>query len=113
MVGALLGAWASHRFSDSRDRRKELNEITEKIFIALTKEKANPAAMWNISEIDFAILRRRLPFWRRRSLDKYVKYYYGSKENNRHKNPNGSVSYHDTTSIVSAIDELLKFTDRR
>lgn len=114
ILGALLGNWISHRFSDYRDRRKEFNDAAEILFNKLSIEKTNVTAMYSISRIEFETFSRNLPFLKQRSFDKWVKEYYTAKKDNCVKSTKtGAVSIQNKTPIVERIDKLLEFTKRK
>ena len=126
-IGAMLGNWISHRFSDHRDRRKERNKVAEPLAEILRKEIRRPTPG---SKIDFEPFRRVLKSISRlelRRFDNAVEEYGKTKEEQKHNV--GSLSdfclegdgrfsvpsyyYHDDSSIKDAIDKLLKFTERK
>lgn len=111
IIGALLGNWISHRFSDYRDRRKERNEAADELFAKLSREKNCIVAGNGIGEIEFEIFGRRLSCLKRSKYRKCVEAYKKAKSENIRKE--SKRDFHiGTPAIKAAIDDLLKFTER-
>lgn len=106
----LLGLLIGNRLAIGRDRRKEFNALADPIRILLLREKERP----NLSgaapnKVDLAVLRERLPFWKRRRFDRALENYQKSKgEENLERDQYGSVSYKDQFLIIHGIDALLR-----
>lgn len=118
IIGALLGNWVSHHFSDYRDRRKERNDAADTLDAVLRKEREGPLPETNI---DFSEFRRVLKGRELASFDGCIEKYHQTKRNAEIVLPenNGPLAristgwYHDANPIVLAIDELRKFTERK
>ena len=110
LLTALLGLLIGNRLAIGRDRRKEFNALAEPIRILLLREKERP----NLSraapnKIDLAVLRERLPFWKRRRFDRALQNYQKSKgKENLERDQYGSASYKNQSLVIHGIDALLR-----
>jgi len=77
IIGALLGNWASHRFSDHRDRRKEFNEAADALARILTKEKVRPIPS---AHIDFFSFQRVIEGRKLRNFNRAIELYEKAKK---------------------------------
>lgn len=120
VCGVIVGL-VNHLLAGVRDKRaaysKDFNEAAAIMEAILRKERGNPTPE---NRIDFSDFRRVLTKSELICFDRCVEKYERAKQNTAIKFKEtsdlfvaGSGSYHDTTSIVEAIDELLKFTDRK
>jgi hypothetical protein len=113
IFSALLGLLTillGYRLVFEKEKRNELNTISEELFTKLTKERSNITPMGGgVSRIEFDKLNRRLCVFNRFRFQKYVKAYYQTKNDNYKRSETGAPYYQDTTSIKEAIDKLLKF----
>ena len=118
--GMIVGVVA-HLLAGVRDKRvrniKDRNEAADIMAAILRKERSNPTPE---SRIDFSDFRRVLKGRELTSFDSCVEEYERAKKNTAVKfreEPDyiiaGSGSYQNITSVVEAIDRLLKFTDRK
>jgi hypothetical protein len=112
--GLILGHW----LAIGRDKRKELNEVSEAVYLALEKEKKghgkpSPLIGGPLNE-DFLRLRRSLPWWSRRGFEKALTRYRASRTGPAQvTNSTGDVSYRDPDQVVIAIDRLLPYTNKK
>ena len=124
VVTFLGGVWFGNHFALGRDRRKEFNEAAEIMFEDLRKERKFPTLE---SSIDFDKFRRVLNDREKRLFNKCIKEYEKVKaeqKNNVYSPVDFCIgyegrfamadySYQDSTPIKAAIDNLLKFTERK
>jgi hypothetical protein len=76
LIGFLLG----HYLAIGRDRRKELNELIKPVRIMLWFIRDYPFSnAMQPSNIDYRLIREKLPFWKRRGFDRAVKSFEQSK----------------------------------
>jgi hypothetical protein len=113
VLTGLVGFYFGQRFSLWRDRRKEFNELADALFVKLSKERENDWAMCCIANIEMETFARRLPIYNRAGFSRCKEEYYKAKSDNIGIDEYGGRFYHDTTSIITAIDGLLKFTERK
>lgn len=60
--------------------------------------------------ITVALIRKKLPIWKRKGFDKAVENYNKSKRDENIKRDNmGGFTYKDTTRIVDAANEFLRY----
>jgi len=107
----LAGFFFGVRVNLWRDRRKEFNELADPLFIKLSKERKNQGGCF-VASMEFEAFSRRLPIWSRESYNRSIKEYYKAKNENCGIDDYGG-SIYNITSIVAAIDELIKFTNRK
>jgi hypothetical protein len=118
--GAVVGI-INHLLAGVRDKQarhsKDFNEVAEALADMLRKEREYPSPG---SEIDFFAFRRVLSQRELSRFDARVKEYENTKNNCaialRDENSiyvRISDSYQDATPVIKAIDELMKFTDRK
>jgi len=118
IIGALLGNWISHRFSDYRDRRKERNEAADRLDSVLRKEREGPMPK---TSIDFSEFKRVLNGKELTRFNGCIEEYHQAKRNAEIVFPenNGPLIristgwYYDANPIVSAIDKLREFTKKK
>ncbi|MDD2541706.1 MAG: hypothetical protein PHH28_11775 [Desulfuromonadaceae bacterium] len=110
---ALIGFY----LSNTLNRRNDRNKAADIIAVILRKERINPTPE---SRIDFSDFRRVLKGRELTSFDSCVEEYERAKKNTAVKfreEPDyiiaGSGSYQNITSVVEALDRLLKFIDRK
>jgi len=115
IVGALIGYLVANRFAIDRDRRKEFNGLIEPVRLMLLNARNYPTSNLNESiYITFALVREKLPFWKRKGFDRAIEDYKKSKsDENREPNGMGGFSYKDTAKIIYAIDDLLEILKPR
>lgn len=119
--GAIVGV-INHFLAKSRDiearAAKDFNVVADALAEILIKERSSPNPS---SNIDFSAFRRVVNQRELSSFDKCIEEYNKTKNDtviNDYKDSGplvrlGSVSYHDPTPIIAAIDKLLKFTIRK
>ena len=115
LMSALIGFWVGNRLAIDRDKRLEFNKLIEPIRRDLWGIRENPSSdlrgAWGVT---MKLIRERLPIWKRKAFDRAIENYKNSKgENNRIPNGRGGFSYKDTTQIVHAANNLLKFLKPR
>jgi hypothetical protein len=115
IVGILLGTLLTHRFSLSRDRRKEFNEVAQRIRSPLLKEHADPSPYRKVfSADDIDLFLQALPFWRRHSFRAALeKYEQAKKDAYTQEEEYGQAMYKDTAAIKTTVTRLLAYTKMR
>lgn len=108
-----LGLFLGHRLALWRDRRKEFNEIAQPLREVLLKERdrASPLVK-GLGVIEADRLESLLPFWRRRAFRNDWKVYCESKKST-FCDSIGQSYYKNTESIVTHIDNILRYTKRK
>lgn len=113
-IGVLIGYLVSNRLAIDRDLRREFNLI-EPIRLTLLNARNYPTS--NLKEpiyITFALVREKLPLWKRKGFDMAVENYKKSKsDENRDPDGMGGFSHKDTARIVHAVNDLLRFLKPR
>ncbi|MCX5804169.1 MAG: hypothetical protein NTU69_11680 [Proteobacteria bacterium] len=107
LIGFLIG----NRFALDRDKRKEFNNLIEPLRHDLIGIKNHPNSKiqggWMIT---VALIREKLPIRKRKGFDKAVENYNKSKSDENIERDNmGGFTYKDTTRIVDAANELLRY----
>ncbi len=75
-VGVLIGYFISNRLAIDRDRRREFNNLIEPIRLMLLSARNYPTSNLKGSiYITFALVREKLPFWKRKGFDRAVENY--------------------------------------
>ncbi|MFA5323435.1 MAG: hypothetical protein WC373_12250 [Smithella sp.] len=111
LIGILIGYIIGNRLAIGRDRRKEFNDLINPIRADLMSIKIRPEnnlrGTWIIT---LALIREKLPFWKRRGFDIAIETYEKSKgDENKNSDPAGGFNYKDTSLISHAADNLLKY----
>ena len=116
LMSALIGFFTGNRLAIDRDRRREFNDLVNPIRLLVLEEREKPTSR-SISptNIEFALVREKLFIIKRKSFDRAVVNYKKSKgaDNQEQSQTSGQPHYKDTTIIVHAIDDLLKFLKPR
>ncbi len=110
IITGLIGFLIANRLAIDRDKRREFNAIIEPTRICLIRQKEgiSPDTI-SPSNIDFALIRERLPFWKRGKFDKALQNYQQSKgKQNQGRDQYGASFYKDQSLIIHSIDDLLK-----
>lgn len=111
LVWGLIGFLIGNRFALDREKRKEFNNLIEPLRHDLMGVKNNPNSKIRGSwMITVALIRKKLPIWKRKGFDKAVENYNKSKRDENIKRDNmGGFTYKDTTRIVDAANEFLRY----
>jgi len=114
LAGIVVGAVGSHRFSLSRDRRKEFNELADPLRVALKDEKQsiNPNYS-NLNKATASTLADILGGKRGAALDQAVERYIAARQQWTVRDDLGGISYSQTVHIKEAIDAILMHLARR
>lgn len=114
LAGIVIGAVGSHRFSLSRDRRKEFNELADPLRVALKDEQKsiNPNYS-NLNKATASTLADILGVRRGAALDQAVERYISARQQWTVRDEVGGISYSQTVHIKEAIDEVLMHLARR
>lgn len=115
VAGALAMKIIDNWLAKSRDAEsrsiKDFNELADPLFAKLSKEQENPGGCF-VTSMELEAFSRRLPARIRASFNRSVKRYHKAKSKNCGTDDYGG-PIHDTTSIVAAVNELIKFTNRK
>jgi hypothetical protein len=124
VVTFFIGLWGGNHFALGRDRRKEFNDAAEVMCEILKKEHKYPTPG---SNLDFSTFKRFLSKKESRRFNLAVEEYENAKAEQKDKlfSPldfcigdegrfvNPAKQYQDSSTIKDAIDNLLKFTERK
>jgi len=113
---AIVGFLAGHFLAIGRDRRKEFNDAADALAKILSKEKVFPNPQGCI--IDFSTFRRVLSNKELSRFDRCVVEFENAKKDTKtninHNNGRDALMlYHNTSSIITAIEKLEEFTKRK
>jgi hypothetical protein len=111
LVWGLIGFLIGNRFALDRDKRKEFNNLIEPLRHDLIGVKNHPNSKIQGSwMITVALIREKLPIWKRKGFDKAIKNYNKSRsDENMERDNMGGFTYKDTTRIVDAANEFLRY----
>lgn len=111
LIWGLIGFLIGNRFALDRDKRKEFNKLIEPLRHDFIGVKNNPNSKIQGSwMITVALIREKLPIWKRKCFDKAVENYNKSKSDENIERDNmGGFTYKDTARIVDAANELLRY----
>ena len=117
IVTLLIGFLLGHYLTIGRDRRKEFNELIKSVRLMLWFIRDYPCSnAMQPSNIDYRLIREKLPFWKRKGFDRAVKSYEQSKGAYHDKRkPDGmggfidGASMEDGKAISHAAIGLLKY----
>jgi hypothetical protein len=111
LVGGLIGFLIGNRFALDRDKRKEFNNLIEPLRHDLIGVKNHPNSKIQGSwMITVALIREKLPIWKRKGFDKAVENYNKSKSDENIERDNmGGFTYKDTKRIVDAANLFLRY----
>jgi hypothetical protein len=111
LVWGLIGFLIGNRFALDRDKRKEFNNLIGPLRHDLIGVKNHPNSKIQGSwMITVALIREKLPIWKRKGFDKAIKNYNKSRsDENMERDNMGGFTYKDTTRIVDAANEFLRY----
>jgi hypothetical protein len=110
-VWGLVGFLIGNRFALNRDKRKEFNNLIEPLRHDLIGVKNHPNSGikggWMIT---VALIREKLPIWKRKGFDEAVENFNKSKgDENIERDNMGGFTYKDTARIVDAANDFLRY----
>jgi len=110
LIWGLIGFLIGNRFALDRDKRKELNNLIDPLRHDLIGVRNHPSSEMKGSwMITTALIREKLPIWKRKGFDRVVENYNKSKsDENRIPDHMGGFTYKDTARIVHAANSFLK-----
>jgi hypothetical protein len=113
-LGFLVGALIGHYFALGRDKRKEFNEIADRVRLQLRREQSDirAAARWAKSD-DLNLLGDMAHPLRRRSFRKAVAEYQETYQQHTEADSYGQRHYTRTDHVEKAIKRLLSKLNRR
>jgi hypothetical protein len=110
IIGAGIGYWWAIYFS----RRHEFNEAAEIIFAGLHRElEQHWSPSGNVTDLDFAILRRRLYWYQRRGFDRALGEYQKAKEECDGRDSTGGLMRIEPNRVKESTLQLLEYVKRR
>lgn len=114
LAGLVLGNW----LAIGRDKRKEFNQIADKVYLALKKQKEgikeNSAVVSGPKSGDLEKLRRRVSFLKKNSLTESIqKYREVTASDNWEQDGYGQAFYKDSKIVIRSIEDLLHYTKRK
>jgi hypothetical protein len=115
MLGIVLGAWGNHKLSLYRDRRKEFNEISDPVRVALKSERRSVNIHYSHLDADaVSILADILGGKEGAALDAAVERYKEARQQWVVVDEQyGTPSYSQTVHVEQAIDAILRHLRRR
>lgn len=114
LLSFLAGAFVGHRLAISRDKRKEINEVAQRLRAVLIKERGHLSPMAaGATEIDLDALRSHLHLWQRRRFDAAVQRYQQTKQAELAQDACGGALYRNPQAVSAAIGALMRFTKAR
>ena len=74
LLGLLTG-YVGHRFSLRRERRREFNEVADRLFLAFDAQERDPSPLRRLPTDDMRLVRRHLGWYRRWHYDRAMERY--------------------------------------
>lgn len=109
IVSFLIGLLVGHRLALFRDKRKEFNDLTAPVRVALYRIRNTLTFIEEISGDDMFLIRERLWFWQRKGFDLAYADYKRSRGSDNYDFHAGGGSVRDRDLIVRSIDALIKY----
>lgn len=110
LAGLIIGHW----FAIHRDRRKEFNEVTDRIILKLADQAAEPSVYKQVLPDDIYLLGRHFNWWQRKKYNKALDNYEAAlSDSNQIENPGKVWAYKNKEMVVTATRELMKLMHRR
>ncbi|MBD5779934.1 hypothetical protein IEN85_10580 [Pelagicoccus sp. NFK12] len=115
LLTGCIGFFFGHRIALSRDKRKEYNEIADRIYLALCKEKERlEAPISGPNEDDFRLFSRHLSLLERKDYEKNYDSYLSTKRGgNTYIDEFGQQFYLNEVLVKNAIDKLIENVKRK
>lgn len=112
------GLFLGNGLAIGRDKRKEFNEIADKVHLDLKREADkllnSNVITTGLTDVEIEKLRRRISFFKRKGFDLAIaKYKEVKSSSDKKKSPSGQVLYVETEDVIEAIRALQKYTSRR
>jgi len=114
LTGLILGNW----LAIGRDKRKEFNEIADDVHYSLIEQKNDiekgRAVKRGPEDKEIENLKRRMPFYKKKSFEKSLRNYLRATSNENWKRDGyGDTSYEDSQKVIDSINELIQFISRK
>jgi len=108
-AGLLLGHWLSL----GRDKRKEFNEVAQRVRAVFLGERESPSPYRKpVSSEDIDLFTQVLPTWKRQGFRRALGRYNQAKKSAETQNECGEVLYSSTDAIKEAAEHVLSYTKR-
>lgn len=114
LAGLIIGNW----LAIGRDKRKEFNQIADKVCLALKKQKQrveeNSAVVTRPEENDLEKLKRRISIFKKKSFEESLnRYIDATSSKNWKQDEYGQPFYKDSQKVIQSIEDLLSYTKRK
>jgi hypothetical protein len=114
VISFILGTAFGHWLSLHRDKRKEFNDLADKIFLQFGRQATDPAPLTTMPGDDVRLLRRRMWWLERIRFDAAVDNYEKIASKQKTKSDGmGLIRYVDDTEIKKAAARVCKFLHRK
>lgn len=114
IAGLVFGNW----LAIGRDKRKEFNDVADKVYLALKKQKErvkeSDAVISGPDDDDLERLKRILSIFKKKRFVKCINRYRAvTSSDNWKRDQVGQAFYKDSEIVLQAIDELIQHTSRK
>ena len=117
LFGVLMfccGALTSHWLAIGRDKRKEFNEIADKIILQWADQAADPTPYRTVLTDDATLLRRHFSHWKRKKYEQVLdEYETAHGDSNQVELPGKVWEYKDKQRVANAVLAVVKLLKRQ
>lgn len=110
---ALVSAFVGYRFALNRERRKEFNELADRLFLNVDVElKETSAHNFYIIDADIKLIRRRMGRLKRRTFDRALECYHVAASDT-YQDRGGQVYYSNPVNVNESLKAIAKCLNRK
>ena len=113
IVGLLIGSFIGHWFALGRERRKEYNELADKLFIKVdVKVNEADAGRLRNEDTDIKLIRRRMGWFKKRMFDRAMTHYLEAT-GDTYPDDHGVPLLTDPTRVTATLQDIAKCLGRK
>ena len=114
LIGVVIGAFIGHWFAVNRDKRKEINDVMDRVRATFEKQANAPSLYREVLTDDVALLRHHMTRRERKKYDECIeRYKQANIGGNVFTNPGHEVEYMSPEKASDAALDVVRLLRRR